>query len=409
MIINFYDTSALLAIDNLEAFMGSSTAYISHFVINEIEDIKNNSYKDEEIKAKARKVARYMLQNPYSYMCRNFSSQKIERVRKHYDFPDNIDGRILAEAMILKKQDCIYFWTADVNMSLFARRLGIEVYIINEQKTQREPWAGWGKYYPTEEELNSLYSNPNINVLEASVNEYCLIYQNKELVDILRWTGNKYVQLKYGNFKNSFIGTQIKPLNIQQKMAFDLLQNQNITVKVLTGIPGGGKDYIQFLHALDLVYKGVFKKIIYVRNLIPFKDAPEVGFLKGTLEEKTEWGLGPIKSIMGEDGLNSLIEQDIIENVNLLTIRGMSWDDVCLYISEGQNITGSGYKLLVSRCGKGSQIWINGDYKQTDLDKFNRDNGLVRVTNSLRGNALFGTVKLTESERSKTADLASII
>ena len=140
-----------------------------------------------------------------------------------------------------------------------------------------------------------------------------------------------------------------------------------------------------------------------------FRSAPEVGFLKGTLEEKTEWGLGPIKSIMGEDGLNSLIEQDIIENVNLLTIRGMSWDDVCLYISEGQNITGSGYKLLVSRCGKGSQIWINGDYKQTDLDKFNRDNGLVRVTNSLRGNALFGTVKLTESERSKTADLASII
>ena len=373
---------------------------------------KNNSNKDEKIKARARKASRLFLTKPESFVCETFSTKEYEKVFKKYSFlPCNIDGHILAEAIMLneRKDTQVVFWTADVNLYLFSQKVLPYQRIVSESENVQEPWAGYGKYYPTPEQMTMLYSDPKINILQAAVNEYCLIYQDNKLVDIFRWTGEKYAQLKYGNFKNSFLGTQVKPLNLQQKMAFDLLQNPDITVKVLTGVPGGGKDYIQFLHALDMVYKGIFEKIVYIRNLIPFKDAPDVGFLKGTLEEKTEWGLGPVKSILGEEGLTSLMEQGIIENVNLLTIRGMSWKNSCVYISEGQNITGSGYKLLVSRCGEGSQIWINGDYKQTDLDKFNRDNGLVRVTNSLKGNKLFGTVKLTESERSKTAELAAII
>lgn len=413
MVIDFYDTSALLSYENPENLFSNGLNYVSHFVLSELEDIKNNSSKDENIKARARKVSRFFLSNPEGFMCSNFKIQDIEKIRKKYSYlPNNIDGLILAEARLLKekkKEYNIYFHTADINMYLFANKLFDYVAIVESNKHIQEPWAGYGKYYPNPEQMTMLYSDPKINCLQAAINEYCLIYQNNEMVDILRWTGEKYVQLKYGNFRNTFLGTQVKPLNLQQKMAFDLLQNPNITVKILTGVPGGGKDYIQFLHALDMVYKGIFKKIVYIRNLIPFKDAPEVGFLKGDLAEKTEWGLGPVKSIMGEEGLNSLIEQGLIENLNLMVLRGLSFTDSLVYVSEGQNITGSGYKLLVSRCGKGSQIWINGDYKQTDLDKFNKDNGLVRVTNSLKGNKLFGTVKLTESERSETAELAAII
>jgi hypothetical protein len=36
-------------------------------------------------------------------------------------------------------------------------------------------------------------------------------------------------------------------------MAFDLLQNPEIPVKLLTGVPGSGKDFLMFLHAWDLV------------------------------------------------------------------------------------------------------------------------------------------------------------
>ena len=45
-----------------------------------------------------------------------------------------------------------------------------------------------------------------------------------------------------------------------------------------------------FLHAWDLVQKGKKDKIIFIRNLVPFKDAPEIGFLEGSLQKKIEWG-----------------------------------------------------------------------------------------------------------------------
>lgn len=192
-------------------------------------------------------------------------------------------------------------------------------------------------------------------------------------------------------------------------MAFDLLQNPNIPVKLLSGVPGGGKDFLMFLHAWDLVQRGKKEKIIFIRNLVPFKDAPEIGFLQGSLQEKIAWGLGPIESILGEEGLYMAQQAGQIEAVNLGFIRGCSWDNAILYVSEGQNITGGGYKLLVSRCGKNSELWINGDTYQTDGKKFESNNGLERLVKSLAGNKLFGSVKLLKTERSEIAELASII
>lgn len=409
MVIDFYDTSALLAIENIETFFSIGHNYISHFCLSELEAIKTSVNKNEEIKARARKVARFMLANPTAFFCDSYDEKKIEKARKKHYFPNNMDGQILAEAILLSKKNRIVFWTADVNMSIFAREAGLEVHTFFAEEKQEEPWAGWSKYYPSEHEFAMLYTDPKMNILGAKVNEYCVLYQDTEVRDVLRWDGEEYRKLKYSNFRNTYLGKNIKPLNLQQKMAFDLLQNQDITVKVITGVPGGGKDYIQILHALDMVNRGLFDRIIYVRNLIPFKDAPEIGFLAGDLEAKISWGLGPIRSILGEEGLEMMEEQGIIQNTNLAFIRGMSFTRSIVYISEGQNISASGYKLLVSRCGEGSQLWVNADYKQTDLDKFKRDNGIVRLTNSLKGNPLFGTVKLTETERSQTAELAGII
>ena len=37
-------------------------------------------------------------------------------------------------------------------------------------------YCGWGKYYPTEEEMVALYSNPKMNILNCKINEYAEIY-----------------------------------------------------------------------------------------------------------------------------------------------------------------------------------------------------------------------------------------
>ena len=404
------DTSALLHQEGL--IDPQINIAISTITIQELEHIKENNVNDK-IKYKAREAVRSILTtNKFDVVLTD--NNKIDKMLKKYPFLSNIpDHRILcaAELYAIEHGHDMIFMTSDALQYLFALHMPHldAVYPMGTEQIDKhnEEWAGWGKYYPNEKEMALLYSDPKINSLKCQTNEFAEIYEGKELKDVLTWTGEEYRPLKYREIKNDFLGQTIRPLNIEQKMAFDLLQNPNIPVKLLTGIPGSGKDFLMFLHAWDLVKSGKKDKIIFIRNLVPFKDAPEIGFLEGSLQKKIEWGLGPIASILGEEGLRLAEDAGQIEAVNLGFIRGMSWDNVILYVSEGQNITGGGYKLLVSRCGKDSELWINGDTLQTDGKKFESNNGIERMLNAWSGNKLFGTVKLLKTERSAVAELAS--
>lgn len=387
---------------------------ISTITIQELEHIKSND-KDDKIKYKAREAVRSILTTG-KFETVMTDNKKIDKMLKKYSFLSDIpDHRILcaAEIYAIEHDIEVIFMTSDALQYLFALQMPHldAVYPMGTEQTEKrdEEWAGWGKYYPSEQDMAILYADPKMNILKCQTNEFAEIYEGSNLKDVLTWTGQMYRPLKYKELKVDFLGETIRPLNIEQKMAFDLLQNPDVPVKLLTGVPGSGKDFLMFLHAWDLVKRGKKDKIIFIRNLVPFKDAPEIGFLEGSLQKKIEWGLGPIASVLGEEGLKMAEDEGVIEAVNLGFIRGMSWDNVILYVSEGQNITGGGYKLLVSRCGKGSELWINGDTLQTDGKKFESNNGIERLLGSLSGNKLFGTVKMLKTERSNIAELASLI
>lgn len=403
--IYFIDSSAVL--NGALSLYDKTHIYLSPLVLMELENLKTNG--NEHIKYQAREAIREIIQSNIAMT--TISQKEIEKIfKKNNCLMDINDHKMICEALHLNKQTEVNFVTSDCAQLTFARTLGLKTtYFTVEEEKKQEEYCGWRKFSPTEDELVSLYSEPTKNILNANINEYCEIYESDELKDILRWNGEKYETLKWNSFKNNFLNKKIQPYNLEQKMAFDLLQNPDIAVKVLIGHPGTGKDYLMLLHALDLIQKGVMDKIIFVRNLVPFKDAPEIGFLAGDLQSKISWGLGPLSGILGEEGLNQYIEEGVIEAVNLGFIRGCSWDKTIIYVSEGQNITGGGYKLLISRCGQGSQLWVNGDILQTDSKEFEKNNGLLRLSNSLKNNALAGTIKLIKTERSKVADLAKII
>lgn len=358
MITHWADTSAVLH-QNLE---GNHIA-ISPLTLSELEHIKTSEY-NLEIKYQAREAIRKIIENNV-YTTVIIDNKKIDKLLKKYNFLSNInDHRILlaAEVTAIEQGNNIVFMTSDAAQYTFALQMPhLTAEYTSANKKEDEHWCGWAKYYPTEQEMAMLYTDSKINILRAKTNEFCKIYEGPELKDILFWTGSEYRPLKYKDLHSDFLGRTISPLNLEQKMAFDLLQNPNIPVKLLSGVPGGGKDFLMFLHAWELIQRGKKDKIIFIRNLVPFKDAPEIGFLQGSLQEKIAWGLGPIESILGEEGLYIAQQAGQIEAVNLGFIRGCSWDNAILYVSEGQNITGGGYKLLVSRCGKNSELWVNGD------------------------------------------------
>jgi len=98
-------------------------------------------------------------------------------------------------------------------------------YDDNAADNPRNNYCGWGKYYPTDEQFNLLYTTPTLNTLKCLTNEFAELYHDNELKDVLFWDGTQYTQLKYKNIKNIYTGEVIKPRNLEQKMAMHLLQN----------------------------------------------------------------------------------------------------------------------------------------------------------------------------------------
>ena len=92
----------------------------------------------------------------------------------------------------------------------------------------------------------------------------------------------------------------------------------------------------------------------------------------------------------------------------LETLRGRSFNNCLIYVEECGNLTTAAYRLIVSRCGEGSQLLMCGDQSQADKKKFREDSGLAMMRNGLVGNELFSYLKLEGCVRSKTAQLCEL-
>lgn len=225
----------------------------------------------------------------------------------------------------------------------------------------------------------------------------------------LRWDGERWNPLRYKNLNTAYSG-KIKPLNDQQRLAFDLLQNDDITIKLLLGVYGSGKDFLMVNHAVDMIEKGKYDKIVWVRNNIEVKDTKEIGFLPGSMLEKVY----PFAAILadclgGEVALERAITDGWVEIQPLGFIRGRSFQRSIIYCSEAENLTKQHIQLLIGRVGEGSALWINGDMRQIDDVAFERNNGIQKLIEKVTGNEHFATVYLPITERSETARIADLL
>ena len=89
--------------------------------------------------------------------------------------------------------------------------------------------------------LPEFYGNMGQNIFGCLENEYVLIDDGDgNVVDYYRWDGKKYVLVGYRMIKNSYT-EDVKPRNPQQRIALDMLYNDDITVKIISGCFGSGK------------------------------------------------------------------------------------------------------------------------------------------------------------------------
>lgn len=240
--MRFFDTSSLIKGATLE-----DGDYLSPIVLKELENIKTSSLKDEETKWLAREALRKIRNINYKVCL--FSNKEREKICKKYLFlSDNNDSIILCDAILLSATFPITLYTNDLLMYYLGKNCiqEIETEFFEPVDSNKELWNGWTKFYPNEEQMVSLYTQKESNILNAKQNEYCEIYENGVMKDLFFWNGLEYTDIKYYPINEPYPNKEknkekINPRNLQQKMAFHLLQNKNIRVKLLLGNYGSGK------------------------------------------------------------------------------------------------------------------------------------------------------------------------
>ena len=190
----------------------------------------------------------------------------------------------------------------------------------------------------------------------------------------------------------------------------------DVEVVSLIGQAGSGKTLLAVAAGLEQVLgeEQQYKKLIVSRPVQPL--GKDIGFLPGTLEEKMDPWLMPIKDnlefLMGNDRdmVKTYFEQGVIEIEAITYIRGRSITNAFIIIDEAQNLTRHELKTILTRVGEGTKIILTGDIEQIDniyIDE--TSNGLTYAVEKFKEYDISGHITLQKGERSKVATLAAKI
>jgi len=203
--------------------------------------------------------------------------------------------------------------------------------------------------------------------------------------------------------------------NAQQRMALELLLNDDIPLVTITGKAGTGKTLVALAAGLSKVEdEHKYKKLLIARPVVPM--GKDIGYLPGEKEEKLRPWMQPIY-----DNLEFLFETkrsgDIdkilmglgsIQVEALTYIRGRSIPAQFIIIDEAQNLSRHEVKTIVSRAGEGSKVILMGDPEQIDHPYLDAtSNGLSYLVERFKEEKISGHITLEKGERSKLAQLAA--
>lgn len=260
--------------------------------------------------------------------------------------------------------------------------------------------------------LAHFYNNKDvyIELFDLKENQYFLVCDSSgEVVDRYCYQNGELRQVMFHKLGGTYTGA-IKPRNPQQVCLFDMLKDKTSKIKLVTGRFGSGKTLAMTNAALELIEKGKFERIVWVRNNVTVKDAPEIGYLPGTEIDKLMPYVMPLADHAGgEEGIRKMLENGTLEVIPLGHLRGRSLRNSIVFCTECENLTRQHIQLLMGRIDDGSQLWLDGDTKQRDRAIFEQSAGLEKMVARLAGNKLFAHIHLEKSERSEVAALADLL
>ena len=165
------------------------------------------------------------------------------------------------------------------------------------------------------------------------------------------------------------------------------------------GKAGSGKTLLAVHAALDMFFTRQVNNIVITRPTVSNEDN---GFLPGSLEEKMEPWLVPIRSNMrkvyNKPAILEKMERDEnIELVSLAHFRGRTFENSIVIVDEFQNLTKQQLGMVLGRLGKNSTMILTGDPQQIDL-KFANDSAIHDVPKLKDSNHVY-SISLKDNHR----------
>lgn len=368
---------------------------------------------------------------------------------------DKVDNLIIAFAWSLKSPSVVLV-SKDINVRIKCDSIGVKCDDYLKMRVTSDPqkfYRGVEVLEVDEAIVQYFYDHKKVELPESVLDGKVL--QPNQIVVIKNMkdgaTVKSAIAKKVGDVGNALIPVikidnafGLQPRNKEQGFSLDLLFDPEIKLLTLVGPSGTGKTLLALAAALEQL-KGLgtnpslarYEKLIVSRPVQPV--GKEMGFLPGTLQEKMEPWIAPIRdnldflinskrasrssrkkgSVPNENSRNkqddgaylSLLQQNGLIEIEAITfIRGRSIPNAIIIIDEAQNLSMHELKTIITRAGDGTKIILTGDIEQIDnahVDAFT--NGLTYAVEKFKDQPIAGHVTLVKGERSPLATIASKI
>ena len=402
----FYDTNVLLS--NLEFVKQNGSFLVSPTTIEELEHIKTAASKDDEVKFQARRAVRFLVENRNLWTANIFKDEVLSAAVKVCNLPNSNDGDIIAhfycEVIVAKHEMPVVFCTGDLLCGLYAEQAIAKIndkekadVLILKNTVEEKIYSGYEEVELSSDEYTRVYDQ-----YQNGENPYGLI-ENQYLIIHCEGKTTEYVY-RNGQLKTLKLPKGIKALNAKQRCTLDLLENEDVPIKVICGVYGTGKTYLSINVAVNKVTnssKSGFGKIFLVRQ--PYGEGDEIGFLKGTKEDKIRDFFNPIADNItdGMFAMEMLMQRGQLEADVPYYMKGRSLASTIMLVDEAEDLTLKQIKLLGSRVAEKSNVVFLGDWRQA-AGKYEWNCGLVQFIKYVKEhpNPLVGVMVMDEDVRS---------
>jgi len=229
--------------------------------------------------------------------------------------------------------------------------------------------------------------------------------------------------------ESDFYPLAVKPANLKQKFFVKAIIENVYNLLVIDAKAGSGKTLMSFVAAMRLIDKGLYDKIVYVRNSIESIDrGAEVGFLSGNDEKFRIYNmaLSDTMEFIAKKRLKKGVNAENPESIRSKTeelmarydvqtlwpgeARGRTLSEAIVIMDEWQNSSEKTTQLILSRLDETCMAVVIGSNRQIDnlyLNKYN--NGLTTLLKQTRAKhpelSMFA-IELEKAVRGKFAEFS---